>query len=308
MDLRLIDTFLAAARHGSFSSAAKALGISPAAVSQNIKSLEDRLHARLFTRSTRSVQLTAEGRRYFERCEPALQALMGAAEALAEERDEMRGWIRITSTTAFGRAEVTPLVQAFMEQHPEVRVELSLSDQFVDLIAEGFDFAVRGGVLPVNDYVSRLLLPVTPLVCAAPAYAARHGLPKRIEELSRHACIGMRSNPSQKVFAWEFKRGRLPLKVDIDARFVVNDPEGAARAAASGIGLAQVGSNIVLPLVREGALQTALEAYCVPSRGLYAVYPTRRYLPRRVSLLIQFLADQLANRADLIWQDPVNKS
>lgn len=303
MDLRLIETFLAAARLGSFSAAAKTLAISPAAVSQNIKSLEDRLQARLFTRSTRSVQLTVEGRRYFERCGPALQALTGAAEALAEEREQMRGWIRISSTTSFGRTELTPLVQAFMAQHPEVRVELSLSDQFVDLIGEGFDFAVRGGVLPVNDYVSRLLLPVTLLVCASPVYAERHGLPRRIEDLSRHACIGMRSNPSQKVFAWEFKRGKLTMKVDVDPVFVVNDPEGAARAAVSGIGLAQVGSNIALPLIRAGALLTALEHVAVRSRGLYAVYPTRRYVPRRVSALIQFLADRLADRSDLVHPD-----
>jgi DNA-binding transcriptional LysR family regulator len=300
MELRLIETFVEAARRQSFSAAARALQISPAAVSQNVKSLEDRLGARLFMRTTRSVRLTPEGRRYFQRIEPAMQALGSAADALAQERDEMQGWVRISSTTAFGRSEVIPLVEAYMREHPRVRVDLSLSDQFVDLVAEGYDFAVRGGVLPVNDYVSRLLLPVTPLVVASPAYAEAVGLPQRIEDIANHRCVAMRSNPTQKVFAWEFKRGRLPIQVDIDACFIVNDPQAAADAAAAGIGLSQVGSNVVLPMVRSQRLIVALQQHATASRGIYAVYPTRRYLPKRVSRLIDFMATRLAERADLI--------
>jgi DNA-binding transcriptional LysR family regulator len=300
MELRLIETFVEAARRQSFSAAARTLQISPAAVSQNIKSLEDRLGARLFTRTTRSVRLTPEGRRYFQRIEPAMQALGSAADALAQERDEMQGWVRISSTTAFGRSEVIPLVEAYMREHPRVRVDLSLSDQFVDLVAEGYDFAVRGGVLPVNDYVSRLLLPVTPLVVASPAYAEAVGLPQRIEDIANHRCVAMRSNPTQKVFAWEFKRGRLPIQVDIDACFIVNDPQAAADAAAAGIGLSQVGSNVVLPMVRSQRLIVALQQHATASRGIYAVYPTRRYLPKRVSRLIDFMVTRLAERADLI--------
>ena len=300
MELRLIETFVEAARRQSFSAAARTLQISPGAVSQNVKSLEDRLGARLFTRTTRSVRLTPEGLRYFQRIEPAMQALGSAADALAEERDEMQGWVRISSTTAFGRREVIPLVDAYMREHPRVRVDLSLSDQFVDLVTEGFDFAVRGGVLPVNDYVSRLLLPITPLVVASPSYAKAVGLPERIEDIAAHRCVAMRSNPTQKVFAWEFKRGKLPIQVDIDACFIVNDPEAAALAAAAGIGLAQVGSNVVLPMIEAGALVPALRRHAFASRGIYAVYPSRRYLPRRVSRLIEFMAQRLGKRADLV--------
>jgi DNA-binding transcriptional LysR family regulator len=300
MELRLIETFVEAARRQSFSAAARALQISPAAVSQNVRSLEDRLGARLFTRTTRSVRLTPEGQRYFLRIEPAMQALGSAADALAEERDEMQGWVRISSTTAFGRSEVIPLLDGYMREHPRVRVDLSLSDQFVDLVSEGFDFAVRGGVLPVNDYVSRQLLPVTPLVVASPAYAQAVGLPQRIEDIAQHRCVAMRSNPTQKVFAWEFKRGKLPIQVEIDACCIVNDPQGAALAAAAGIGLAQVGSNVVLPMIREGTLVSALAQHASASRGIYAVYPSRRYLPKRVSRLIEFMASRLAERADLV--------
>lgn len=300
MDLRLIETFLEAARRASFSGAAKVLQISPAAVSQNIKSLEDRLGTRLFTRTTRSVKLTEEGMRYFQRIEPALEVLTTAAGAIAEARDELSGWVRISSTTAFGRTEILPLVHKFMQLHPNIFVELSLSDQFVDLVLEGFDFGIRAGVLPVNDYVSRLLLPITPIVCASKSYARAHGMPKKIEEIHQHQCVGFRSNASQKVFPWEFRRGKLPIKIDIEPTFIVNDPEALGRAAQEGLGLVQVGSNIALPLVRANAVVTALEAYSIQSRGMYAVYPTRRYVPKRVSLLIEFLTSRLSERSDLV--------
>ncbi len=300
MDMRLIETFVEAARRQSFSGAAKILEISPAAVSQNVKSLEYQLGARLFARTTRSVKLTAEGARYFQRIEPALQALKSAAGALADERDEMKGLIRLTSTTAFGRAELLPLLKTFMQSNPGVTVDLSLSDLFIDLVSEGFDFAVRGGVLPENDYISRLLLPVTMMVVASPGYAAEHGLPKRIDEIAGHKCVGMRLNPSQRVLSWEFRQGKLPIKVDVEATLVVNDPEAMGLAATHGLGLAQVGSNIALPFVRSGTLVTALEPLWATTRGLYAVYPTRRYLPKRVSGLISFLAESFSQRTDLV--------
>jgi DNA-binding transcriptional LysR family regulator len=304
MELKLIETFVEAARRQSFSQAAKTLGVSPAAVSHNIKSLESQLGARLFSRTTRSVRLTEQGLRYFQRIEPALSALSSAASALAEERDEMQGIVRVTSTTAFGRSELIPLFAQFMHENPRVQIDLSLSDLFVDLVSDGFDFAARGGILPVNDYISRLLVPVTPLVIASPAYALKHSLPKRIEDIHQHRCIGMRSNPTQQTFGWEFKRANLPLKIDVEASFTVNDPLGAAHAAANGIGLAQVGSNVVLPMVRTKQLVVALPEFAHSTRGLYAVYPSRRFVPKRVSKLIDFIAHALSERTDLVWQKP----
>lgn len=201
IDLRLIETFVEAARRESFSAAARALGVSPGAVSQNVRTLEDRLEARLFTRTTRQVRLTAEGRRFLDRCAPALEALTEAAAELREERAAVRGRLRITSTTAFGRAHVLPALVAFQDLHPELEAELSLTDGFVDIVAEGFDLAIRAGVLPDSYLVARLLLPVTPMLCAAPAYLAVRGGPASLDDLADHRLIGMRSTPSQRVFA-----------------------------------------------------------------------------------------------------------
>lgn len=303
-DLRLIGSFLQAARHESFSAAAKALGISPAAVSQNIKTLEAQLGVRLFQRTTRQVRLTPEGQRYLARCAPAIEALDDAAEMLRSDRDSLAGRLRVTSTTSFGRWHILPAIADFQGKHPELRVELTLSDAFIDLVAEGYDLAIRGGILPENEYVARLLLPVTMLVCAAPDYLARHGRPRALAELARHRLIGMRSNPSQKVFDWEFATadGAVVERIAIEPTFVVNDPEGPALAAVNGLGLAQTGSNIVLPLVSKGQLEIVLADRAVSLRGLYAVYPSRRFAPRRLTALVQFLTERFADRSDLVYR------
>jgi LysR family transcriptional regulator for bpeEF and oprC len=303
IDLRLIETFIQAARRESFSAAAKALRVSPGAVSQNIKSLEEQLQTRLFTRTTRQVKLTPEGQRFLQRCGPAVEALETAASAIQEERAAFQGRLRITSTTAFGRAEILPLIASFSEMHPELEIELSLSDGFVDLVAEEFDLAIRGGIMPDSDYIARLLVPVTPLVCASPDYLAKHGKPKSERDLSNHRIIGMRSSPSQRVFAWEFAdpNSKQPRRLEIAPDTIMNDPESTARAAALGLGLAQVGSNVVLPLVKAGQLQILFADQAIQSRGLYAVYPTKRFAPKKLSAFVDHLAEAFTHRTDLVF-------
>ena len=303
IDLRLIETFIQAARRESFSSAAKALRVSPGAVSQNIKSLEEQLQTRLFTRTTRQVKLTPEGQRFLQRCAPAVEALQTAASAIQEEREAFQGRLRITSTTAFGRAEILPLIASFQETHPELEIELSLSDGFVDLVAEEYDLAIRGGILPDSDYIARLLIPVTPLACASPDYLKKFGIPENEADLARHRLIGMRSNPSQRVFAWEFAApgAPQPRRVEVTPTSIMNDPESTARAARLGMGLAQVGSNVVLPLVASGELQIVFPEAALQSRGLYAVYPSKRFAPKKLTAFLDHLVEGFSNRTDLIF-------
>ena len=301
IDLRLIEAFIQAARQESFSAAAKALGVSPGAVSQNIKALEDRLQARLFTRTTRLVKLTPEGRLFLQRCAPAVEALSDAASELQENRAAFRGTLKVTSTTAFGRAHVLPALASFQTQHPDLTVELSLSDGFVDLVAEEFDLAIRAGILPDSDLIARLLLPVTPLLCASPDYLDANRAPTTLDDLGAHRLIGLRSNPSQRVFAWEFADGDTVTQLHIDPQIVVNDPEALAIAAADAAGIAQIGSNIAMPLIQDGRLTVLLPKLTVQSRGIYAVYPSKRYAAAKLTGFIKHLADRLSERADLVW-------
>lgn len=303
IDLRLIETFIQAARRESFSAAAKALRVSPGAVSQNIKSLEEQLQTRLFTRTTRQVKLTPEGERFLQRCAPAVEALETAAKEIQQEREAFRGRLRITSTTAFGRDEILPLIASFQAEHPELEIELSLSDGFVDLVAEEFDLAIRGGILPDSDYIARLLVPVTPLVCASPDYLDRHGAPQSVEDLKGHRLIGMRSNPSQRVFAWEFTGSTSgdTRRVEIAPTAIMNDPASAARAAAVGMGITQVGSNVALPLIKAGKLSVLFPETAIQSRGLYAVYPSKRFAPKKLTAFVDHLVEAFAHRADLVF-------
>ncbi len=302
IDLRLIETFIQAARRESFSDAAKALGVSPGAVSQNIKTLEERLSTRLFTRTTRQVKLTPEGQRFLQRCAPAVEALSDAATALQEDHAAFRGTLRVTSTTAFGRAHVLPALAKFQEMHPELTVELSLTDGFVDLVAEEFDLAIRAGILPDSDYIARLLLPVTPMVCASPEYLEKAGTPETIDALTQHRLIGMRSNPSQRVFAWEFAdtKTQETRRFEIAPCIVVNDPEALAIAVADGAGVGQLGSNLALPLIAAGEAVHLFSEKTVQSRGIYAVYPTKRYAPLKLTGFIEHLTETLAHRPELV--------
>lgn len=296
MSLRLIETFVEAARLGSFSAAGRVLGLSPGSVSQNIRHLEDQLGVLLFERTTRQVRLTAEGELYRGRVAPALEALGEAAELARADKESLTGSLRITSTTAFGRDQLMPVIAAFQALHPDLIVELRLSDQFIDLIAEGFDIAIRAGILPENEYIARLLVAVTPMIVAAPAYLAARGTPNTLADLSGHRLIGMRSNPSSEIFPWELAGpdGRTERR-PIEPHFVVNDPAGLLRAAVLGMGLAQVGSNLAVPALAAGALTQLFPETTVRSRGIYAVYPSRRFTPCKVRLFISALTELLAS-------------
>lgn len=293
LDLRLLNSFIQAARTESFTAAGRALQLSPAAVSQNIKHLESQLGARLFTRTTRMVKLTPEGRQFLARCAPAMAALDDAVRAVGDEAERIEGHLRVSTTSAFGRRQLMPLVVRFMTKHPTVTVELDLSDHFVDLVADEFDLAIRVGTLPENDYIARLLLPVTPVLCAAPAYLARHGRPTTVADLARHRTIGMRSGNARRVFAWEFNVGGERVHHDVDAALIVNEAEAVAIAAEAGLGIAQLGSFLVEEHIAAGRLEVLLEALVPRPRGVYAVYPTRRYTPQRTKALIEFLAREL---------------
>lgn len=246
--------------------------------------------------------MTPEGQRFLQRCAPAVEALSDAATALQEDHAAFRGTLRVTSTTAFGRAHVLPALARFQELHPELTVELSLTDGFVDLVAEEFDLAIRAGILPDSDYIARLLLPVTPMVCASPEYLQKTGTPETIDALTPHRLIGMRSNPSQRVFAWEFAEteAQETRRLEIAPCIVVNDPEALAIAVADGSGIGQLGSNLALPLIAAGKAVHLFFTETVQSRGIYAVYPTKRYAPLKLTGFIEYLTETLAHRPELV--------
>ncbi|MEM9278225.1 MAG: substrate binding domain-containing protein [Pseudomonadota bacterium] len=226
-----------------------------------------------------------------------MEALDEAVELAGQEATQMAGRIRLTSTTAFGRSHILPEISKFMMRHPMISVDLELSDGFVDLVAGEFDFAVRAGILPENEYISKRLVRITPTVCATPEYFQKYGKPTTPQDIIRHRCIGMLSNPSRRVFEWEFADKNKAFAQPVEPVFVANDPEAVVLAAVQGVGLAQVGTNLVEPYLNSGKLVTALSDYSVESRGIYLVYPSKRFVPTRVRALMDSISASLVSDA-----------
>ncbi len=292
-DLRLIKSFVAVVASGNnFSAAARELSLTPAAVSKNIKRLEEQLAVRLFYRTTRALKLTPEGQLIHERYAAALAQLELARELAGEQRHGSHGTVRITLTSSFGRHVVMPLLDQFMRQYPDIRLDVSLSDQLTDMIREGYDVGVRGGPEPdTGSFVIRKLAALQPMVCAAPIYLAQHGEPRHPSELEGHNCIVWKHPETGRVVPWEFRvRGR-GLSIRGSGSLICSDLETIADMAVRGVGLAVIASYRAAPLLAQGALQEVLATFRPPPRHFYIHYPNRKFLAQRVRLLVDFLIE-----------------
>lgn len=300
MDLRVVESFVHVARHGSFSVAARSLGISPAAVSRNVRSLEQRLQVQLFSRTTRHVELTPEGARLLERCALAVEALAECtALPLAEQRP--RTSLRVVATAAFGRTHLLPLLPLFMAAHPQLRLYLLLREEIDASLTESFDVAISPDPLPCSGHVGRQLLPVTLLVCASPAYLMLHGVPGCIADLGAHRLIGIRSHADERIAAWEFRQeDGTAVQIGIEPSLIVGDADTACAAALLGLGLAQLGSDLVLPHVAALRLKTALVDCACEPRGLYISWTSGRRTQGIAIAFVQHVVSHLSTRAGLI--------
>ena len=237
-DLRV---FVRAVDRGSFSSAAKDLGLTPSAVSKLVSRLEDRLGARLLERSTRRLALTPEGETFFARAKRIVADIEEAEEEVSRIRGAPRGRLHINSGTAFGLHQLAPALADFLARYPEIDLELSITDRLVDLIDEQADIAVRSGHIPKGPFVQRKIADLQRVICAAPAYLARHGTPKVAADLKEHDCIVVAGPGLNR---WPFKtRGGIDI-IDVRPRVTTDDAEAAVRLAIEGAGIiASVGCD-----------------------------------------------------------------
>lgn len=294
-DLRLIRSFVVVVTNdNNFSAAARELSLTPAAISKNIKRLEEQLSVRLFYRSTRALSLTPEGRLIHERYAAALSQIDLARDLVAEQQHGSQGTVRITLTSSFGRHVVMPLLDEFTRRHPNIRLDVSLGDQLNDMIRDGYDIGVRGGPEPdAGSFVIRKLAALQPMVCGSPEYLARHGEPSRPEDLERHRCILWKHPETGRIVPWEFRlRGRTQT-VRVAGAVVCDDLDAIAEMAARGAGLAVVASYRVAAQQPGGALREVLAAYRSPPRHFYIHYPNREFLAHRVRLLADFLIERI---------------
>jgi len=290
MDLNLIAAFVQVAGAGSFTGAAKALGLPKSSVSRSVAALEAELGVRLIQRTTRKLHLTDAGSQYLARAQAALAELHEATAAVGELGDEPRGTVRLSAP--FDLAE--PLAEAlrlFAKKCPRVHVDVSLSGRRVDLIAEGFDFALRAGVLEDSTLVARKVGETQGALFAAPAYLRRRGRPRTFAELAKHDCVLYRAPLGRTT--WRFQGPRGEESVEVVGRITSDEMWFVTRAAVAGMGIAMLPSSPAGETLVGADLVRVLPDYVMSGTGLHLVFPSSRFLPARVALLRDFLIEHL---------------
>lgn len=283
-------TFAAVATHKSFTEGAKRVGISTKLASKYVSQLEDRLDAQLFRRTTRSVTLTETGAAYLDRCLPLLEQFDELEDLVQETQAELAGRIRITAPTGFGSSQLVRMLRPFQAAHPMVSIELHLSDHHVPVIEEGFDLAIRFGVLKDSSLVAKKLMDMRIVCCASPDYLAEHGTPGDPSALSTHNCLLQTISGASD--NWAFKGATGTYSVPVSGNFRANSPLAVAHMAADGLGVGRIPFYTAEPFIAQQRLKLIFEAEEAKVIGLYAVYPTSRHLTARIRALIDHLSSQ----------------
>ena len=281
-----IPVFVAVVENGGFSAAARTLGISKSAVSKRINQLEAHLGVRLLHRTTRKLSLTEAGERYFEHAAQALTAAGQAEDAVTELQGEPQGNLKISSPMSFGRLHVAPLIPKLLQRYPKLQIDLVMDDRKVDLVAGGFDVAIRAGNLPASTLIARKLAPVRQVLCASPDYIDRYGRPATPAELSDHNCVLY--SYSSDANEWTLIGEGGPETVTVSGSYQVNNSEALLEALREGVGIGRLPTFVAGPDLKTGRLVKLFESYRIPEFTIYAVYPERQYLPAKVRAFLDF--------------------
>ena len=286
--------FVRAASAGSLSAAGRQLDMSPAMATKHVNALEARLGVKLFQRSTRRLTLTEAGMDYLEACQRILPEIDEAEAAASSRRVEARGLLRMNVPLSFGSRFVAPLIPAFTERHPGVRVELGLSDAQLNLFDGGWDLAIRIGKLTDSSLRSRRLGDSRMRVCASPAYLQRHGQPRRVAELAGHNCLSYTLSPTQDRQHWAFG-ARGELRVPVGGNLLANNGEALLAAALKGQGILYQPHFIVGEALAAGQLlELELDKPPVQLGGIHVLYPPDRHPPAKLRVMIDYLAEVFA--------------
>jgi DNA-binding transcriptional LysR family regulator len=276
---------------GSFAAAGDVLNMSQSGVSRSIARLEARLGIRLLERTTRSVSLTDEGRRFHEQVMPLLSGLEEAATSAAQGTATVRGRLRVNLDPYFSRLILGPRLGAFLESHPQLRLELITTDRLGDLVADGFDLAVRFGHPRPSTLIARKLLDTRMVTIAAPAYLKRHGHPRDPRELEKgpHVCIQFRDPETGRPYPWEFHKRRKKLVLETSGSLTVNDAGTLYSVCLAGHGMAQVMDLGVGPMIADGRLVDVFPDWPDERFPLYALHPSRHHLPAKTRAFLDFI-------------------
>lgn len=268
------------------SAAGREMGLSPAVVSKRMSQLEDRLGTRLFQRTTRHLTLTETGAGYLKRVVDILSLCEEAEDFICRRNTKPRGLLKVTMPTAFSRLHIAPHLGEFLSRFPEIELDVHVTDEFVDIIREGFDLAVRIGDLPDSSLVARRIAPDTRIICASPSYLEKHGEPASLADLDAHKCLMVDTTEGWRLVGPE---GDIQVRPRSCARS--NSAEFIRELVLAGAGIGMLSTWDVGPALHDGRLRNVLPMYRGTANGaVYAVYPSREFMPAKLDVLIDFLA------------------
>ncbi|MFC4654701.1 LysR family transcriptional regulator [Rheinheimera marina] len=284
-----VSEFVAVAEQGSFSAAARSLGISVAQVSRTIDQLEQRLNIKLVQRTTRQVRLTDNGQLYYQQCRPLVFGLQQANQLLQSLQHEPSGPVRLTAPVYYGETLIAPLLHEFLLRHPKLQLDLVLTNDQLDLVKGGFDAAIRLGQLTDSSLQARKLGSRRLFLAASPTYLQQHGTPQNLNELQHHQCL------VGSLEVWRFEQQGQKLQIRPQPYLKCNSGVALTDACIKGLGITQLPDYYLKPFLDSGQLLSLLPDYQPTDDGIWALYPLTRHLPLKVRLLLDYLQQQLAD-------------
>ncbi|MBL4827401.1 MAG: LysR family transcriptional regulator [Spongiibacteraceae bacterium] len=282
-----VEVFAQVVASGTFSKAAEVLGVSKSHVSRQVSQLEERLAAQLLNRTTRKVTTTEMGQAFYLRCKDILAGLEEAEKAVLDLQEAPQGILRMTVAGAFGERYVAPAAADFMLLHPRLRIDLTFTNRTVDLIADGYDLAIRAGALKDSSMIARRIAARKLTICASPGYVARYGQPESIVALKKHNCL-LGTNPT-----WRFReQNNHHSDIKLEGNWRSNNGYALLQAARKGLGLVQLPEFYVIDDIEKGNLVRLLEQTRPTDTAVWAVYPSNRHLSAKVRLFVEFLVER----------------
>lgn len=298
IDLNQLALFVQVVQSGSFAQAARRLSMPPTTVSRQVAQLEDALQTRLLQRTTRKLSLTDAGRSLYDRSAGQIDALYETTDQLASGHEVPQGRVRVAASASFFDYFPMAWVTEFLARYPGVRVEFVLSDNMADFVGEGIDVAFRGSAeLPDSSLVARKVATASMVLVASPAYLATRDTPQTIEDLNRHDCI--RAVHASGLVPWRLIGPDGPTQISVTGRFSANTGQVQKAAAIQGLGICLLPLIAVEECLRRGELVEVLKGVAINVGNLYAVYPSRRHVPRAVTALVDTMIQHLAELKNL---------
>jgi len=293
-----IPIYVAVAKHGGFSAAARELGISKSAISKRITQLEEQLSAKLIHRTTRKLSLTEAGERFYEHAIKATTAAQDAQDSVSELLGEPQGLLKIQVPMTFGLLHVAPLIPVFLKRYPKINIELFMDDKVIDIVGQGYDLSIRAGELPDSTLIARRLAPLNSVICMSGEYDSKTSL-QSPADLAQENCL-IYSN-SVNGDRWEFSLNGNSESVKVAGNYRVNSSEALKVALLKGGGIGRLPSFVAGEYIQSGQLIQVFSEYKMPSKMIYAVYPQRTYVPAKVRAFLDFTIEHFGK--DLPYWD-----